>query len=120
MVSLAQGLPVEKARLLSFISLVIGNLGLIFTNRSWTRSILTTLKIPNKALWWVTGGALGFLMLVSAVPFLRDLFKFQSINPWEFIVCLSAGLVSIIVSESVKIPKIQKLFSKRKTKKFKN
>ena len=70
--SLSQGLSAEKARLLSFTSLVIGNLGLIFTNRSWTRSILATLRIPNKSLWWVTAGALGFLILVSAVPFLRE------------------------------------------------
>jgi Ca2+-transporting ATPase len=109
--SLSQGLSAEKARLLSFTSLVIGNLGLIFTNRSWTRSILATLRIPNKSLWWVTAGALGFLILVSAVPFLRNLFWFESISVWEFLACLSAGFVSILVSECVKLPFIQKRFA---------
>jgi Ca2+-transporting ATPase len=110
--SLAQGFSPEKARLLSFTSLVIGNLGLIYTNRSWTRSIFATLRIPNPSLWWVTGGALGFLILVSAVPFLRSLFKFESITVWEFLACLSAGVVSIVVSECVKLPYIQRLFAK--------
>jgi len=110
--SLSSGFSADKARLLSFTSLVIGNLGLIYTNRSWSRSILATLRIPNKSLWWVTGGALGFLILVSIVPFLRDLFRFESISIWEYLTCLSAGVASILVSESVKLPFIQKAFAK--------
>jgi Ca2+-transporting ATPase len=110
--TLTQGYSAEEARWLSFTSLVIGNLGLIFTNRSWTRSILATMRIPNKALWWVTGGALGFLSLVSLVPFFRTLFGFAAHFTWELAVCLSAGLVSILVSESVKLPLFQRLFSK--------
>lgn len=112
--TLSQGYSADKARLLSFTSLVIGNLGLIFTNRSWTRSIIATLRIPNKSLWWVTGGALGFLILVSAVPFLRGLFKFEAISVWEYLACFFAGFVSILASESVKLPFIQKLFAERK------
>ena len=111
--SLSSGFSADKARLLSFISLVVGNLGLIFTNRSWTRSIIATLKVPNKSLWWVTGGALGFLILVSIVPFLRDLFKFESISVLEYLACLSAGVVSILASESIKLPFIQKIFAKQ-------
>jgi Ca2+-transporting ATPase len=109
--SMSLGFSAEKARLLSFTSLVIGNLGLIYTNRSWTRSIFSILRIPNKALWWVTGGALGFLALVSVVPFLRGLFKFEAITLWEYLACLSAGIVSILVSECVKLPFIQRLFA---------
>jgi Ca2+-transporting ATPase len=102
--TLAQGFPTNEARLLSFTSLVIGNLGLIFTNRSWTRSIITTMRIPNRALWWVTGGALLFLALVGTVPFLRSLFSFAAISLWETVACLGAGLFSILVSEGVKLP----------------
>jgi Ca2+-transporting ATPase len=109
--TLSLGYSAEKARLLSFTSLVIGNLGLIYTNRSWTRSIISILRKPNKALWWVTGGALIFLILVSVVPFLRNMFKFEAIGVWEYLACFSAGVVSIIASESVKLPFIQKLFA---------
>jgi Ca2+-transporting ATPase len=109
--SLSQGFSAEKARWLSFVALVIGNLGLIFTNRSWTRSIIATLRIPNKALWWVTGGALGFLILVSVIPFFRNLFGFATQSTWELAACLGAGLVAILVSEGVKLPMFQGLFS---------
>ena len=107
--TLGRGHSAEEARLLSFTSLVIGNLGLIFTNRSWTRSILATLRVPNKALWWVTGGALGFLVLVGSVPFLRSLFYFGAFSWWELVVCLLIALVSILTSESVKLPLMRRL-----------
>ena len=110
--TLSQGYPAEQARWLAFTSLVIGNLGLIFTNRSWTRSILAMLRIPNKALWWVTGGALIFLSLVSLIPFLRTLFGFDTILSWELVACLSAGIMSILVSESVKLPVFQRMLSR--------
>jgi Ca2+-transporting ATPase len=109
--SLSQGFSAEKARWLAFVALVVGNLGLIFTNRSWTRSIIATLRIPNKALWWVTGGALGFLILVSVIPFFRSLFGFATQSTWELAACLGAGVVSILVSECVKLPVFQRLFT---------
>lgn len=110
-VALGNGFTAEKARMLAFSALVIGNLGLIFTNRSWTRSILAMLKVPNRALWWVTGGALAFLMLVSTVPFLRSLFAFEAISLTELLICMTAGLAGILVSESVKLPAIQRLLA---------
>jgi P-type Ca2+ transporter type 2C len=52
--SLSQNLGEAEARMISFACMVLGNLGLIFTNRSWVHSIIATLRIPNKALWWIT------------------------------------------------------------------
>ncbi len=46
-------LNVSDATALSFTTLVVANLGLIFANRSWTRTIWSTLRTPNAALWWV-------------------------------------------------------------------
>jgi Ca2+-transporting ATPase len=94
--------------MMSFVTLVIGNLGLIFTNRSLTRSILATLRIPNPALWWVTAGTLFFLGLAVLVPFLRGLFSFDPLHLWEIGLIGTAGLLSILISESVKLH----LFSK--------
>ena len=47
------------ARTLAFAILVIGNLMLILTNRSWTLPIIATLRTPNRSLWWVVLGACG-------------------------------------------------------------
>lgn len=65
------------ARTLAFSSIVIANLSLILTNRSWSETFLTTIRRPNRAFWLVLGGALLFLTLVLTVPALLDLFHFS-------------------------------------------
>jgi Ca2+-transporting ATPase len=97
-----------EARMIGFVCMVLANLGLILSNRSRTRSILSTLTSPNPALWWITGGALSILALVLAFPFLRDLFKFAPLHRWEVLLIAGAGLLSILVAESVKVRMIRK------------
>jgi Ca2+-transporting ATPase len=106
-VMLTRGFGESVARMLAFVSMVIGNLGLIFANRSWKNSFLKTIRIPNKALWWVTGGAVVFLMLVLTIPFLRDLFKFAPLQRWGMALITLSGLASIMIAESVKLKGIQ-------------
>ena len=65
------GMGEDEARALTFATLVLANLGLILSNRSWTRTILATLTMKNTALWWVVGGAVVFLILVLSMPLLR-------------------------------------------------
>lgn len=66
----------NTARAATFITLVIGNLLLILTNRSWTGSLWHTLRTPNPASRWVVGGTSVFLVLVLCVPWLQRLFHF--------------------------------------------
>jgi P-type Ca2+ transporter type 2C len=101
--ALSRGLGAGEARLLSFGILVLGNLGLIFTNRSWSHSILAMLRVHNRALWWVTGGTLLSLGLVFYVPFLNKLFGFAPPQPWQIGLILVAALVSLSISEIVKL-----------------
>jgi Ca2+-transporting ATPase len=108
---LSSGFDEGVARMVSFASLVIGNLGLIFANRYTTRSILATLKIPNKALWWVTGGAIAFLVLVLEIPFLRNLFQFAELKNWEIVLIAATGLISILLAESTKLKFVQRLIA---------
>ncbi len=92
-----------EARALTFTTLVIANLALILTNRSWSRSIWATLKTPNPALWLVVSGALIFLGIVLYVPFMRNLFHFAKLHLIDIVICLSAGIISIIWFEALKI-----------------
>jgi Ca2+-transporting ATPase len=108
---LGQALAETEARMLAFTTLVIGNLGIIFSNRSQTETILRTLRMPNKAVWWVTGGALLFLALVLAVPFLRNLFGFAPIHPLDVVFCSAIGLLSVAISESAKLPFLRKFIA---------
>jgi magnesium-transporting ATPase (P-type) len=96
-------LTMSDAIALSFTTLVVANLGLIFANRSWTRTIWSTLRTPNAALWWVIGGTIFFLGLALYVPFLRDLFHFSTLHPDDLALCLAAGSVSILWFESLKL-----------------
>jgi len=100
---LLRGLGEGEARMLAFVSLVIGNLGLIFANRSRTLSIFQSLRVPNKALWWISGGALFFLALVLTIPALRDVFQFAPLHRWEMALLSLAGLASVLFAESIKI-----------------
>ncbi len=103
-----------EARMLAFTTLIIANIGLIMTNRSWTRSIISTLRIPNSALWWVSGGAIFFLILVLEEPFLRELFRFAAVTPMDLVISVSAGLFTIFISESLKFKPIQRWLSQYK------
>ena len=96
-------LNASDATALSFTTLVVANLGLIFANRSWTRTIWATLRTPNAALWWVIGGTTFFLGLALYVPFLRDLFHFSTLHPDDLAICLAAGVLSVIWFEGLKV-----------------
>ena len=93
----------QEARALTFTTLVISNLALIFTNRSWARTILAGLHSPNPSLWWVIGGTIGFLGFVIFVPFSRDLFRFSVLHPIDLAVCGGAAAFSILWFEAFKL-----------------
>ena len=80
-VSLARGQTADQARALTFTALIVANLALILTNRSWSRGIVATLRTRNTALWWVLGGAVAFLGLVLYVPALERVVPLRRASP---------------------------------------
>ncbi len=99
----ARGQGELEARAMTFTTLIVANLALILTNRSWSRTILATLRAPNAVLWWVVSGALALLGLVLYVPWLRELFGFSVLHAPDLAVCLAAGLASIGWFEGLKL-----------------
>ena len=91
------------ARTLAFAILVIGNLMLILTNRSWTLPFVATLRTPNRSLWWVVLGAFTLLALVIYVPFLQTLFRFSPLHLPDIAVCLAGGVASLLWFEGWKL-----------------
>ena len=102
-VALSMGLETPEVRAMTFTTLVVANLGLILTNRSWTRTIRTTLRTPNKALWFVLGGAIVFLALVLYVPPLMRLFQFGRLSFLDIAIAVVAGAFSIAWFEGLKV-----------------
>src|SRR5262249_46787048 len=74
LVSLYRGQGEKDARAISFTTLILGNLTLIWANRSRTRTIVEMLRSANKPLWAVSFGAIVFLACVLYIPSMRELF----------------------------------------------
>lgn len=98
-----RGEPETNVRALTFTTLIVANLALILANRSWNRIILATLRSPNPALRWIVAGSLGVLGLVLYVPFARELFRFSMLHGNDLLICLAAGLVSVLWFEALKM-----------------
>ncbi|WP_286679691.1 cation-translocating P-type ATPase [Methanobacterium sp. 42_16] len=90
------------ARTVCFTTLIFANLSLIIINRSWSRNILKAPKSSNKALWWVIGGALFFLVLVLYFPPLQNVFRFGPLEVQDILMCILAAFVIILCFESFK------------------
>ena len=109
---IGKGYGENEARLLCFVMLVIGNLGMIFTNRSWRKSILATFRVRNEALWWVTGGTMSFLTMVATIPFFQRLFNFAFLD-WKGIAfIITAACINVTISDYIKL----KIFQPNKGK----
>ncbi len=106
------GMLTNEVRTLSFVTLIAGNIGVIMSNRSWSRNIFQIIVSPNKTVKWVVGGAIFFLILVLEVPFLINLFQFAKISIVEGLLCAGMGFASIIWFEVYKLFKNKKDFNK--------
>lgn len=98
----------EEARTMTFITLVVSNIFLIFTNRSWSKNILSTFSIPNKSLIWVVSLIGIVLILAIYLPFLRKVFYFDFLTFRDLVFSLGAGIMSVLWFEVIK-----KIYSRR-------
>ena len=83
------------ARALTFSSLVVANIALILANRSLRRTGLAMLTVPNRVVWFVTGGATLFLSLALTLPAARALFRFEAPHALDLVLCLVAGALTV-------------------------
>jgi len=95
-------------RAMSFTTLIVSNIAVILTNRSWTDHIFRIIATPNKAVLWVVGGAVFFLTLILNIPFFLDLFQFQQLSLINIFLCSAAGISTIIWFEVYKLVKFKK------------
>jgi len=102
-IGIKMGYTEKAVRTFTFITLIISNVAVILSNRSWTSGIFKILITPNKAVKWIVGGAVLFLILILNIPFLLDLFQFEKIGLLETVICAFAGLFSITWFELYKL-----------------
>ncbi len=87
---------VNTARAMTFSTLIVANLSVIITNRSWSSSFITLLKTPNKAMYWVIGIALSVLGMALFIPPVQKMFRFGPLHLNDLFLCLMAGLICIL------------------------
>lgn len=94
--AIVRGLPTEDARVLTFATLVVADLGLILANRARSGSIFTAFRPRNRALNIVLGGASALLVAVVVVPGLRQLFGFGVVHADDLLVIVVATLLALV------------------------
>jgi Ca2+-transporting ATPase len=99
----ASWLPETAARAFAFTTLVMGNLGLIFSNRARTASLWHSLRVPNRTLWIVTGVTLALLALALYQPWLSKLFFFTPLGAQDLAIAAGLGLSSLLWFEAIKL-----------------
>jgi Ca2+-transporting ATPase len=83
------GQPEGAARAVTFTILILANLAVIISTRSWTTALGG--GTANPALWWVGGGALAFLAIALYVPGVRALFRFDVLHAGDLAICVAAA-----------------------------
>ncbi len=101
--ALARGVADGEARALAFTTLVVANIALMFANRSWERTVLSSVRSPNRSLWSITGATALCLALVLVVPALRGLFHFGRVDGGHLALAVVAGLLSVAWFELFKL-----------------
>ncbi len=92
-----------ESRTAVFVTLVLGNLSLITTNRSWHKTVSQLFKSPNKAYWIVIGITYSWLTLAVSQGEIREFFHFAKIPISLLIVAYALGIFSIFWFELRKI-----------------
>lgn len=95
-------MPENNARALTFLSLVISNLILIYANRSLNHSIIKLLTIPNRMILLIC--LLTMLIMFAAIylPFFAEILHFAPLSMSQLYLCLIGGLVTCLWIEILK------------------
>ena len=100
--ALAAGSLEDAARAVGFIAIVGVNIALIFSNRSWSGSLLKSVLRPNAVLWTIVGGAAAVLIGIVGIPGPAALFRFAPPSAAMLAVALAPAALVLISGELLK------------------
>lgn len=103
-----QGYGENATRTMTFTVLIIANIFLTLTNRSFYYSILTTLRYKNNLVVLIIGITLLIAGLLIYVKPLAGFFGFETLNPSQLLACSLIGFLSVIWFEGIKMIKRRK------------
>lgn len=100
--SIWEGHTEGEVRAIAFSTLIIGNVFLILTNLSQSRSVWYVLTEKNPSLKFILGGAVFMLLTILHIPGLLEIFSFEFPGYKHFISSLSGAMLVLIALESIK------------------
>jgi len=92
----------DAARALTFVVLVLSNLGLIHVNRSWGRTSRHASSESGRPFIWIASGTVAVLVIVLGLPAIRRLFSFAAIASLWLCAALGVAVASTAWFEAVK------------------
>ena len=101
-VAFRRGMPEEEVRALTFFSLVVTIVSLIFVNRSFSASLVTALRRQNSALALVLLAVATMLCLTLLWPLATGLFRFGPLHLDDLILTFGAGVLVLVFLEIMK------------------
>jgi P-type Ca2+ transporter type 2C len=96
------GMPENEVRALTFFALVLSIISLILANRSFSASLVAAFRRPNPALAWILLTVTLILGLSLLWPTASALFRFGPLHADDLALVLAAGVVVLIVLETLK------------------
>jgi Ca2+-transporting ATPase len=101
--TISKGYSEGEVRAISFTSLIIGNIFLIMTNLSQSHSFIHVLFSKNMAVKLILGGAISLLILINAIPGMREVFSFEKVGYTSLLPAVFSGLFMLFILEMVKL-----------------
>lgn len=92
----------EEIRSIVFTTLLINNIFLTFTNRSFTENFTITIRYKNSLVAPILGASILLLACIHFVVPVRNLFGMAIITFSDFLVCLGTAFVSVMWFEMYK------------------
>lgn len=100
----AWGMPENEVRALTFFSLVLVIVSLIFVNRSFTSSLVEAFTRPNRMLLIIVIFVAAVLATSLVWPAAANLFRFGPLHADDLAITVAAAIVSLVLLEISKYP----------------
>jgi Ca2+-transporting ATPase len=101
-ISIRRGMPEDEIRAAVFFSLVASIVGLVFVNRSFSKSLASAFHRPSPVLVFILVTVAALLSLTLLWPFARDLFRFGPLHLDDLMLILGGAAVLVMLLEALK------------------
>lgn len=96
------GYSLEQTRTIVFTTLVISNIFLTFSNRSFTENFAKTIFYRNNLSWPVFLISVLFIAVIHLLPPVTNLFGMTAIGTANLFICMAVAIISVIWFELYK------------------